>query len=314
MAEEGAPASVPMVALAPGVDMPALGYGIGTPWFQATGDKVASLKEAIGIALDSGFRHIDEAEMYANSVTTGEALRAWMERTGTPRKGLFLTHKVISVDDPGIVATCRKSLESMGLDYFDLYLIHAPFHRSGEPFKKSLKEAWAEMESLVDAGAVRCIGVSNWRVQDLEEIYESARIKPVCNQVEANPYLQQPALLSYCQARSICVTFYGGQLSLTKEEVKGGPVDVVVEEVAKKHGVTPGQVLLRWGHQTGRVPITTTTKPERMVEYLRIFSFELSAAELDAISVAGRERQRRWFWTQCPQFAEDPSGEADSRL
>lgn len=249
--------------------MPALGYGIGTAWFKAAGDKASSLRESIEVALDRGFRHIDEAEMYENDSITGEALRAWMKRTGTPRQGVFVTHKVMSVDDPGVVATCKKSLANMGLDYFDLYLIHAPFQRSGEPFKTSLKEAWAGMESLVDAGLVRCIGVSNWRVCDLEEIYEAARIKPVCNQVEAHPYLQQPSLLRYCQARGICVSAYGCQLPLTRDVLQGGPADAAVEEVAKSHGVTAGQVLLRWSHQTGRVPITTTSKPERMAEYLR---------------------------------------------
>merc|ERR1711972_346433 len=113
----------------------------------------------------------------------------------------------------------------MGLKYFDLYLIHAPFQRNGDAFKTSLRDAWTQMEGLVDAGKVRAIGVSNWRTQDLEEIYDTARIKPVCNQVEAHPYLQQPALLSYCQSHGITLTAYGPQIPVTKDAVKGGPVD-----------------------------------------------------------------------------------------
>jgi len=293
--------------------MPALGYGIGTAWYRSKDEKVAALKAAVSSALDAGFRHIDEAEMYENDAATGEAVRSWLQRTGTDRQELFVTHKVMSVDKPGIAETCRQSLERMGLEYFDLYLIHAPFQTSGEPFKRPLKEAWAEMEGLVDAGRARAIGVSNWRVQDLEEIYETSRIKPACNQVEANPYLQQPALMSYCQARGILVTAYGCQLPLTRDELRGGPVEPSVGEVAQRLGVTPGQVLLRWAYQTGRVPITTTSKPERMAEYLGIFAFELSAEDLSAISAAGRESQRRCFWVQCPQFPKDPSSDADSQ-
>mmetsp|Transcript_118287 Transcript_118287/g.314777 ORF Transcript_118287/g.314777 Transcript_118287/m.314777 type:complete len:315 (-) Transcript_118287:208-1152(-) len=314
MDADGACAAIPVVALAPGVDMPGLGYGIGTKWFRASGDQASSLRESILAALDCGLRHIDEAEMYENDVTTGEALRLWMQRTGTPRQGLFVTHKVMSVDSPGVLATCRRSLENMGLEHFDLYLIHAPFQRSGEPFQTPLKLAWSQMESLVDAGLARSIGVSNWRVCDLEEVFEAARIKPACNQVEAHPYLQQPALLKYCKARGISVSAYGCQLPLTRDLLQGGPADAAVAEAAKHHGVTPGQVLLRWSHQVGFVPVTTTGRPERMAEYLRVFSFELSLEELEAISAAGRTRQRRCFWTQCAQFPEDPSADADSQL
>jgi len=264
-------------------------------------------------ALDAGFRHIDEAEMYQNEDTTGKAINEWMQKTSTRREDLWVTHKVMSVDSPGIQATCEKSLEKMGLCYFDLYLIHAPFQRNGNPFKTSLRDAWTQMEGLVDAGKVRAIGVSNWRIQDLQEIYDSARIKPVCNQVEANPYLQQPNLFSYCKARDIMITAYGPQLPVTRDAFKGGAVDAVVDKAAKRLNVTVGQVYLRWCFQTGRVPITTTSKPERMEEYKNTFSFELSADEVSAISTAGQEQQRRCFWTQCLQFPEDPSQEIDSR-
>jgi len=307
--------SVPSVTLAPGLSMPAIGYGVGTAWFKsAGGDKDAAMREGITNALDAGFRHIDEAEMYKNEESSGKALQEWMQKTSTSRQELWVTHKVTS-PDTGIAATCQKSLDTMGLGYFDLYLIHSPFDgKKGDPFKTSLRDAWAEMEGLVDAGKVRAIGVSNWRILDLEEIFETARIKPVCNQVEAHPYLQQRALLSYCQARNIVVTAYAPQLPVTKDVLQGGPVDGPVSAAAQRLGVTPGQVLLRWSYQTGRIPISTTSKPERMQEYLGTFNFVLNEEEVAAISAAGLQKHYRSFWRQCPQFSKDPSDEPDSKL
>ena len=157
---------------------------------------------------------------------------------------------------------CKKQLEQSGLQYFDLYLVHAPCQKSGEAFSKSLPQIWNEMEELVAQGLVRQIGVSNWRIQDLEEIWEAAKMKPVCNQVEGHPYLLQEKLIKYCQERKILLTYYGPQLPLTK--LKGGPLDTVLQELKERYHATEGQILLRWVYQQGVVPITTTSKIERM--------------------------------------------------
>ena len=144
--------------------IPALGFGVGTAWFQsAGGGRETELIESVHAALDAGFRHIDEAEMYCNEAATGKAITSWLSRTGTPRQSLFVTSKVMSVDE-GVGVICRRSLQAMGLSYFDLYLVHAPFQRSGTPFATPLSEVWRQMEELVDAGLTRAIGVSNWRV------------------------------------------------------------------------------------------------------------------------------------------------------
>ena len=185
--------------------IPELGFGVGTAFFKSSGqpDREALLTRSVHAALDAGFRHIDEAEMYENEATTGEALRAWLARNpGTPRSSLFVTSKVMTVE-AGIENVCRRSLAAMKLEYFDLYLVHAPWKKSGAPFEMPLAQVWKQMEALVDAGLVHLIGVSNWRIADLQQIVDDARILPACNQIEAHPYLQQPALMRYCREHSI---------------------------------------------------------------------------------------------------------------
>lgn len=288
---------IPRVQLNTGHTVPAIGFGVGTAWFRSAGDeqKESSLARAVAESLSSGFRHLDEAEMYANEAITGDALASWLdENEHVSREELFITSKVISVDQ-GIESVCRHSLQALRCGYFDLYLIHAPFQRSGEPFGASLDDAWKQMEALVAAGLVRTIGVSNWRVSDLEQVIPTATITPAVNQVEYHPYLQQPTLYQFCQDHNILVQAYAPLASLTK--FPDGPIDAAVAAAAAAHQVTPAQVLLRWQIDTGRVPITTTSKPERMAEYLQIFNFSLSAPEVEAISNAGTQAPRRVYWT-----------------
>ncbi|KAK3246187.1 hypothetical protein CYMTET_44266 [Cymbomonas tetramitiformis] len=302
--------ATPRLALAGKQVIPALGYGVGTAWFgSAASEREEALIASVRAALDAGFRHIDEAEMYQNESATGTAIRQWLdEHSDVVRDDLFVTSKAMSVDaEGGIDAICRRSLKAMGLSYFDLYLIHAPFQRDGTPFKTPLPALWAQMESLVDTGLARHVGVSNWRAQDLDQVYQPARIKPCCNQVEGHPYLQQQALMDYCAARGILVTNYGPLTPLTKAPLRGGPVDAPVEAAARAHHMTPGQVLLRWALQTGRGVITTSSKPERLTEILRVPEFDLTTEEIASISSAGDKAPFRSFWTNTAgAFCEDP--------
>lgn len=303
--------AVPSRQLTQTLKMPVLGFGAGTAWLAAKGEKADSLKETFMAALDAGFRHIDDAEMYQNTAVVGEAIRAWLEKTKTPRSDVFVTSKVMNVDDPGCYEVCKQALEDSGLGYYDLYLIHAPFTsrpnektglKRGDPYKISLLDAWRQMERLVDEGKAKAIGVSNWRIEDLQQIYDQARVKPCCNQVEAHPYLQQVSLKKWCEEHGIFMTSYAPQATLTKKELAGGPVDSLVGAAAKKYGKTEGQVLLRWNLQTGRGVMTTTTKVSsgRIQEALGVFSFELTQPEVDAISAAGDTNQRRAFWGDTP--------------
>ena len=314
--------------------IPELGFGVGTAFFKSSGqpDREALLKRCVHAALDAGFRHIDEAEMYENEATTGEALRAWLARNpGTPRSSLFVTSKVMTVE-AGIENVCRRSLAAMKLEYFDLYLVHAPWKKSGAPFEMPLAQVWKQMEALVDAGLVRSIGVSNWRIADLQQIVDDARILPACNQIEAHPYLQQPALMRYCREHSIAVVAYSPLAPLTRPELRGGAIDAAVEAAAVAHGRSPAQILLRWSMQTGRLPITTSSRSDRLSEYMGSLDFELSNAEVATISDAGALKPQRFFWKQPPwilrifskipmlqrmlppagQFSDDPSLEEDT--
>ena len=298
---------IPFVTLTHGTAQlfPSLGFGLGTAWFNCPDNRKQVLKAAVHAALDAGFTHIDEAEMYQNEDCTGEALQEWLSKHAVPRERLHITGKVLSVDaEGGVEAVCRRSLHALGCDYFDLYLVHAPFQRDGSPFATSLPSVWRQMEALVEKRLVKAVGVSNWRVCDLQAVYEDARIKPCCNQIEAHPYLQQPVLADYCAERKITLCAYAPLAPLTK--VPGGPVDAPVNAAAMAHGKTPAQILLRWCLQTGKVPITTTSRPERLEEYKGVFGFELSAGEVAAISEAGKQSLRRLYWAHCPGFNADP--------
>lgn len=306
--------------------MPAIGYGVGTAWFRsAETERKEELKASIKKALDAGFRHIDDAEMYGNTPVTGEAVREWLAgRPDLKRSDLFITQKVGNIDARSAMETCELLLGQSGLEYFDLFLIHSPCRGSGEAFDKPLRQAWVEMQEVLKAGKVRSIGVSNFRLADLEEILGACSeggVPPACNQVEGNPFLQQPALKDFCKQKNIVLTIYGPQLPITKGYFDSeDEIRQAVQACEKTHAKTTGQVLLRWAFQTDRIPITTTSRAERMNEYLDVFgeggssSFNLSPAEVDSISAAGQgARQRRSFWGQATKyFATDPATEPES--
>jgi len=280
--------------------MPTLAFGAGTAWFNANAEKGEVLSKSITKALDVSFMHIDDAEMYRNEKHVKAGLQAWFDKPGNDRSKLFITGKVLNVDGPGGVRkVCSDSLESSGLEYYDLYLVHAPFQTNGQRFSKTLSEVWSEMEALVDHKLVRHIGVSNFRIPDLEQL-ASARIKPCCNQVECHPYLQQLALHEYCRTNGILSVSYSPLASITK--VPKGPVDEPVEAAAKRLGSTAAQVLIRWNLQTGHAVVTTSSSELRMREYLGVWDISLSEDEIAAISKAGQAAQKRVYWTQCPQF------------
>jgi len=305
------PPRSPLIELVPGVLIPALGYGTGTAFFcGARGEDKTVM--SVKMALHKGILHIDEAEQYRNDALTGKALREWFQETGTQRCELFVTGKVLgSVDGlegwaESIEASCRGSLERLGIDYFDLYLIHGPFQRFGKecgPFKRSLLEIWAEMEALVSLGLVRAIGVSNWRVSDLESIYDSATIKPCINQVEHHPHLQQKHLMDYCESRGIAVASYSGLKPLTDKELAAQRlIAEVLPRIAETHGKSVMQILQRWNFQSAphgrKVVITTTEQPARLDESMAVFdgSWELSAEQMAEIDAAGKEYHFRAYW------------------
>jgi len=264
---EGDPTSIPTVTLNNGVEMPQLGFGT----LYLTGELgVRSVAEAIR----QGYRLIDTATIYGNEDAVGEGIR----QSGIDRSELFISTKVW-VDDTGYEKTkqaLQTSLEKLGLDYVDLYLIHRP--------RGDLKGSWKAMEELHRAGKIRAIGVSNFSPEQLSELLEYAEIKPVINQIEVNPFFQQPELQAAMEAQGVRVEAW----SPFAQGRKGLFTHPVLAKIGEPYGKTPAQVTLRWLHQRGIVPIPRSSNPDHMAENRDIFDFNLSDEEMARIATLDR--------------------------
>ncbi|RTE09952.1 aldo/keto reductase [Paenibacillus whitsoniae] len=262
------------VALHNGVQMPRLGLGV----FQvADGPEVVdSVKAAIG----TGYRSIDTAAIYGNEASVGQGLREAITEHGVAREALFVTSKVWNADlgYDATLAAYEASLQKLGLAQLDLYLIHWPV-------EGKYSEAWRALEDLYLAGRVRAIGVSNFHVHHLETLMQTARIKPMVNQVELHPLLAQQELDAYCREHGI-------QLEAWSPLMQGQLLEhPVIQAIGARHGKSVAQVILRWDLQRGIVTIPKSTKPHRIQENASLFDFELSAAEMQAIDALNENRR-----------------------
>lgn len=249
------------VRLNQGIEMPWLGLGVFLT------EPGPTTEQAVGWALEAGYRHIDTASMYRNEADVGRAVRA----SGLVREDVFVTTKVWYTEHgyETVLRAGRESLDRLGLGYIDLYLIHWP--RANSP--KDRLESWRALEELRDAGTCRAIGVSNYAIRHLEELAD-ARIRPAVDQVEFHPFVYDPALIDYCDAHGIRLEAYS---PLTRNRRLDDPT---IAGVAKELGRSPAQVLIRWGLQHGLVEIPKSTHRERIQENARVFDFELSATEM----------------------------------
>jgi diketogulonate reductase-like aldo/keto reductase len=262
--------------LADGNEMPLLGLGV----WQVPND--GECVDAVRWALELGYRHIDTAQAYGNEESVGQGLR----ESGIPRDEVFITTKFFPArQDP--VAEAERSLERLGLDYVDLYIIHWP---EGGP-----TWAWPGMERARELGYARSIGVSNFGAADLERLLPTAAVTPVVNQVQFSPFEYRTALLDACEQDGIALEAYsplGTGRHLRNE---------AVARVAERHGRTPAQVLLRWCIERGVPVIPKSTHRERIAENAQIFDFALSdddVAELDALDGTGgtdRALEQPWW-------------------
>jgi 2,5-diketo-D-gluconate reductase A len=262
--------------LADGTRIPVLGLGV---WQVPDGPET---ENAVRWALELGYRHIDTAQAYGNEESVGRALRA----SGVPREEVFLTTKFYpGGKDPA--AEAARSLDRLGLDNLDLYIIHWP---QGGP-----TWAWPGMERAREQGAARAIGVSNFSVQELDELLAIATTRPVVDQVQFSPFEYRRRLLEACADRGVAVEAYsplGTGRHLVHPEVA---------RIAERVGHTPAQVLLRWCLQRGVVVITKSTHRERLEENARIFDFELSEddiKDLDALDRTGgtdQAQEQKWW-------------------
>ncbi|KAI8488816.1 Aldose reductase [Branchiostoma belcheri] len=297
----------PAVKLSTGASMPQVGLGT---WQS----KDNECYEAVKAALDAGYRHIDTAELYQNEKGIGRALKEKMG-DGMARKDVFVVSKLWNTrhhpDD--VMPACQKSLDDLGLDYLDLYLMHHPFpwargdnllpitdgkaEHSDVPFM----DTWKAMENLVDAGLVKAIGVSNFNISQMEEVLTNGRIKPAVNQVESHPYVTCNRMLEFCTEKGVVMTAYcplgaPGDLADHGLAVLEDPE---IKKIAEKHGKSPAQVCLRWQVQRGVVVIPKSLRAARMVENSQIFDFKLSAAEVETINNLDQDKRvYKWEWSK----------------
>jgi diketogulonate reductase-like aldo/keto reductase len=197
-----------------------------------------------------------------------------------------------------IQAAFDRTLQNLGADYVDLYLLHHPYFAKSE---EQLQTAWGELEGIFDSGKAGAIGVSNFTKQHIETILKTARIKPACNQIELNPYLQRVDLQRFQREQGIS-TFAFSPLSPIVR-ANPGPLDDVLETIAHKHGVSTAVVLIRWALQQGIAVVTTSTQKERMKDHLLALSALLSEDEVALISEVGSAKHFRGRWNDI--FAAD---------
>jgi diketogulonate reductase-like aldo/keto reductase len=265
-------ARTPTITLNNGVELPALGLGV----FQSPPAETVTAVEA---ALATGYRLIDTAAAYFNEREVGEGIR----RSGIPRGEIFIETKVW-ISDYGYDATLHafdKSARKLGVEQLDLLLLHQPL---GSAFDRTL-EAYRALETLLSDGRVRAIGVSNFMPDYLERLLAAAKVVPAVNQIEVHPYFQQPALQRVHQQHGIAtqawspiggvVAYGGGETSALN--------DLTLLEIARTHGKSPAQVMLRWHLQQGRSAIPKSVKPARIAENFDVLDFELTGEQLRAI-------------------------------
>ena len=247
------------VKLNNGVEMPILGLGT---WLLHNGKET---REAVLNAFEAGYRLIDTADIYGNEEGVGEALNASV----LPREDIFITTKLWNSNHgyDSTIAACERSLKNLGLSYIDLYLIHWPVGGL-------LRETWQAMETLLEQGKCRAIGVSNYMIRDLEEVLNRSSTIPAVNQVEFNPYHYQEGLLKFCCSHQI-------QLEAYSPLTKGLKLDdAKLESIATKYSRSPAQILIRWLLQRGIVAVPKSSKRERIRDNANVFDFTITSEDM----------------------------------
>ncbi|HPU66623.1 MAG TPA: aldo/keto reductase [Clostridiales bacterium] len=254
-----------------GVKIPCVGFGT---WQIPEGETVINSAKK---ALEAGYRHIDTAAIYRNEVGVGTAVK----ESGIPREEIFITSKLWN-SDQGYDMTLKAfdaTMERLGLEYLDLYLIHWPIPRDfRDSWQTKIKESWRAMEKLYKEGRIKAIGVSNFLIHHFEALLEDAEIVPMVNQVEIHPGFNQSELVQYCHSHGVVVEAWS---PLGSGKIMADPT---LKEVADKYGRTPAQVTLRWLLQRDILPLPRSTNPEHIAENARIFDFELSDEDMGRIS------------------------------
>jgi diketogulonate reductase-like aldo/keto reductase len=264
-----------------GVEMPALGFGV----FQTPPDET---RDAVASALATGYRHVDTAAAYANESGVGAAIR----ESDVPRDEVFLETK-IWISDYGYDETLHgyeKSAAKLGVEQIDLLILHQALPSE---FDKTL-QAYRALETLLDQGKVRAIGVSNFMVDHLTALLDATTVVPTVNQIEVHPYFQQREVQAFGTEHGILTQAWSpiGGITFYRDGHHGSTLeDPVIAEIAQRHDKSPAQVMLRWHLQEGRSVIPKSTKPHRIAENFDVFDFDLTADEIAAIDALNTDRR-----------------------
>ncbi|KAF7980660.1 hypothetical protein HWV62_37075 [Athelia sp. TMB] len=265
---------LPTIPLNDGNEIPAMAFGTGSKW---KGQDVAIYVEQ---AINSGFGFIDTAAFYGNEESVGRAIR----ESGLNRSELYISTKWGVLPDGGdIQVSIRESLTKLGVKSVDLYLVHMP-----SLMEDDWEGYWKEFETVKTQGLARSLGVSNFNLEELQRTVKCAKIKPAVNQIKLHPYnyAKQKSVIEYAEKHGIVTEGYSSLTSITQSP--GGPVDAVVAKIAERIHATPAQVLMLWVRSKGVVIITTSSRRERLEEYLDIDSLPaLTEADVGEIDAAG---------------------------
>lgn len=264
-----------MYKLNNGILIPNIGFGT---WQMEDKEQC---KNAVRVALETGYRHIDTAAIYGNEDAVGEGIVEFLKNSETKREDLFIVTKVWNTDQ-GYETTLKAfeiSLEKLKLDYIDMYLVHWPQPKSLD----RTWETWRALEELYKSGRVKAIGVCNMKEHHLKYIMENFEIVPVVNQIELHPHLQQVELKKFCDENGILVEAWSPlmQGALDHEGLK---------RVAQKNGITVAQVVLKWHLQNGLLPLPKSVTPSRIEENFEL-NFELDKEDMDYINSLNKEER-----------------------
>ncbi|KAJ9616907.1 hypothetical protein H2200_000627 [Cladophialophora chaetospira] len=242
--------------------MPILAFGTATK----------NCFEEVSTALSNSYTHIDTAHIYNTEKEVGRAIKD----SGIPCSKLYIASKLWDPDftREGAVQGVKESLKNMQVEYIDLFLLHNP---RGGPGRR--RDAWLGLQDAVEAGLVRSIGVSNWAIKHFEQLAkeEGVKITPACNQIEFHPWTQQAAIVKYCKEKGIQITAFSALAQGKRHD------DEVINGLAEKYGKSPSQIILRWLVQRQIVPITKTSKEERVKQSMDIFDFQLEDSDCEKV-------------------------------